>query len=196
MKMLNVGCGKDVRLGWTNIDNHDRYGAEVVFDLNQIYKGKKMPFRDNTFDHVLMDGALYLFLDPVPIINELIRVCKRDGMIEIHTVTPNNVTSMNFIRGHTRTQFIHYAKPDSQDNYSPDKQKKSRISLIECKYHADNFIKKIICSFYNLLPPKIVDQTFIGSLFALGIKVKYKKLNDFVKNEGLSRGSKISLQRN
>lgn len=177
---LNVACGLDVRSkekGWTNLDQHDRHGADVVYDLNQIYKGKKMPFKDNTFDYVLMDGVLYLFLNPVPIINELIRVCRKGGIVEIHTTMPNNITSMNFIRGHTKTQFLHFAKSTSQENYSQDKQKHSEIKVVECKYHADNPIKKIICSIYNLFPPKLVEQTFLMYLFALGLKVKYRKTN-------------------
>lgn len=177
MKKINVCCGKDVRNGWINLDNHNSHGAEVVFDLNEVYKGKNIPFKDNTFEHVLMDGALYLFLNPIPIINELIRICKPNGIIEIHTVTPNNVTSMNFIRGHTKSQFILYSKDYAQENYSLDKEKPSKIKLVECKYHADGKIKKIICFFFNLIPPKIMDHTFLGHMFAFGLKVKYTKLS-------------------
>ena len=179
MNKLNVGCGLDIRKGWINLDNHKTNGAEVVFDLNEIYEGKKMPFPENSFDYVLMNNALYLFVNPVPILNELVRVCKKGGFIEILSAMPNAPTSINFLRGHTKSQFINFAgSQDIKGDYSLDKRTPGRLKVIECKYIGGLLIKKLICGFFNILPCWLVERTFLMYLSAMRIKVIYQKIEN------------------
>lgn len=87
---LNVGCGEDIRTGWINLDNHDKNGAQVIFDLNKILQGERMPFEDESFSMILCDGVLEDFTDPIKIIDEFIRITKPEGEIILgvpfHTV--------------------------------------------------------------------------------------------------------------
>ncbi len=84
-KKINVGSGQDIRpkkQGWVNLDMHDRLGADCIFDLNDLYKGKKMPFKDNTFSYTLCSHVIEDFIDPIPIMDELVRITKPGGKID------------------------------------------------------------------------------------------------------------------
>ena len=100
MRKCNIGCGTDVKKGWINLDNHDSNGANVIFDLDRIFNGAKLPFIDNVFDLVVCKHVLHTFVYPLPIIQELIRICKPGGIIDIKTHMPNaNNSSINMVRG-------------------------------------------------------------------------------------------------
>lgn len=43
-KKINVGCGKDIKPkneGWINLDQHNKHGAEVIFDLNKLFERER-----------------------------------------------------------------------------------------------------------------------------------------------------------
>lgn len=77
MSVLNVGCGHKIMSGAVNLDMHAKNGADVVFDLNAIYDGKKLPFPDRCFDVVYCSHVMEDFIDPVPVLTELLRVTKK-----------------------------------------------------------------------------------------------------------------------
>lgn len=83
MKCLNVGCGGDYREGWVNLDSHNEDYADVIFDLNDIYDKKPLPFDDYTFDKIILYDVLEHLPNPLPILNEIYRVCKNYGIIKI-----------------------------------------------------------------------------------------------------------------
>jgi SAM-dependent methyltransferase len=179
MKKLNVGCGLDVRAGWVNLDQFKAYGADVIFDLNKIYKGKKLPFKNNTFDYVYCSHVLEDFIDPVPIIDELIRVCKINGLIEIRTPFETNVwnTNMYHKKAFTLGMFANFS---DKSNYN----KKRDIKIVELKYYCIkgkkhiNFIKFFVERFYNNLPYQLVEHTFLKYLFPIvNCKVIYQKID-------------------
>lgn len=178
-KKLNVGSGEDIRKGWINLDQHSKHGAEVVFDLNDIYKGKKLPLEDNSVDYIYCNHVLEDFLEPVPILNEFVRVCKKGGKIEIRTPfeTHNWNTNIFHKRPFTLGQLIHYTE------LSPYGHKKE-LKVVESKYYcrrSPNPLKRLfqitIENFYNLFPYKFVEGTFLKYLFPIiNCKVVYKKL--------------------
>ena len=45
MKKLNIGCGKDLKPGYVNLDIVD-YGGNMIHDINSF----PYPFEENTFD--------------------------------------------------------------------------------------------------------------------------------------------------
>lgn len=47
--------------------------------------GHSIPFADNTFDTVTCLAALYLIPDPLPVVDELVRVCRPGGDIVVFT---------------------------------------------------------------------------------------------------------------
>ena len=49
----NLGCGMDLRAGWTNADVVD-YGGNQIMDLNRF----PYPFPNNHFDEILYSQVL------------------------------------------------------------------------------------------------------------------------------------------
>lgn len=75
---LNVGCGLDIRPGWTNVDLVDHGGNQIV-DLNRY----PWPFADNTFDFILCSHVLEHLQNFNAVVNELHRIAKPRGVIDV-----------------------------------------------------------------------------------------------------------------
>lgn len=83
MAKLNLGCGKDIRRGperWINVDYHKLPGVDVVANVR-----KALPFKDSEFEYVLCSHIVehVTFEEKIPLINELWRITKPGGIIEI-----------------------------------------------------------------------------------------------------------------
>ena len=79
IEKLNLGCGKDIREGYTNLDYVDFAGVDVVHNWDNL----PLPFPDERFDEILMldvlehiphrvtdtDGEFFLAF-----VNDLIRI--------------------------------------------------------------------------------------------------------------------------
>ena len=76
--MLNIGCGKNYRKNWINLDLHSKK-AEVIHDLNKF----PYPFKDNTFEHILAAGIMEHLDNPLKTMKELWRISKPNGTIMI-----------------------------------------------------------------------------------------------------------------
>lgn len=75
---INLGCGRDYREGWINVDAvPDR--ADVVHDLNQL----PYPFGDNCADLIALRHVLEHLDRIVPVMDELWRLTKPGGRVEI-----------------------------------------------------------------------------------------------------------------
>lgn len=80
MVKLNLGCGDKYLKGYINTDNNKSIKADKYFDLNSL----PYPFKDNFADVILMDNVLEHLDDIISIMNELHRVVKPTGLIEIY----------------------------------------------------------------------------------------------------------------
>ncbi|MFB2771553.1 methyltransferase domain-containing protein [Pelatocladus sp. BLCC-F211] len=78
MKKLNLGCGKDIRPGWINLDCVKLPGIDIVHDLTSI----PLPFEDNAFDEVLCQDVLE-HIEYVPVLREIHRILKPGGKVTI-----------------------------------------------------------------------------------------------------------------
>jgi predicted SAM-dependent methyltransferase len=78
---LNLGCGKDIKDGWVNVDIY----GEGVFrhDLNQ----RPWPWANDSVDEIAMHHVLEHLPDTIGVMKELYRVC-RDGAI-VHIAVPH-----------------------------------------------------------------------------------------------------------
>ncbi|MEK6855963.1 MAG: methyltransferase domain-containing protein [Nanoarchaeota archaeon] len=77
MKKLNLGCGKDIRKGYVNLDTVKLKGVDVVQDL------EKFPWslKNNEFDEVYCDNVLEHLSDIIKPMEELWRITKNGGKI-------------------------------------------------------------------------------------------------------------------
>jgi len=79
MKKLNFGCGKIIKEGWVNVDFQKAKGIDRSFDFIKY----PYPFKENTFDYVLIDNVLEHLPDPKKVMKEILRICKKDAVVEI-----------------------------------------------------------------------------------------------------------------
>lgn len=75
---LNIGSGKEPKTGYINVDLRKMPGlVDVAADICRL------PFPDSVFDAILADSVLEHLPNPRVAIEELHRVVKEDGVIEV-----------------------------------------------------------------------------------------------------------------
>ena len=89
-KRLNVGCGRDSRAGWVNLDASPLPGVDVVHDLQNL----PLPFGDEEFDEILCQDVLE-HIEYIPVLKELHLILKTGGKISIRV--PHFTSRNNFI---------------------------------------------------------------------------------------------------
>jgi len=72
---LHLGCGRDVKQGWINLDLHDGPGVDVVADLDACAQ-VPLPFEDDSVDEILASHLIEHLQNPLPFMQELHRVAK------------------------------------------------------------------------------------------------------------------------
>ena len=87
---LNLGCGRDVRPGWVNLDRAALAGVDVVHDLERV----PLPFADGQFARICARDVLE-HVDYLPVLRELHRVLEPGGTLEIQV--PHFTSADNYI---------------------------------------------------------------------------------------------------
>lgn len=72
---LHLGCGKDVREGWVNLDLIPAPGVDVAADLDACAE-TPLPFEDNSFDEIFASHLLEHIKNPLPLMQELHRIAR------------------------------------------------------------------------------------------------------------------------
>jgi SAM-dependent methyltransferase len=80
-EVLDVGCGAKKWPGAVGLDISADTDADVVHDLNEF----PYPFEDDSFDQVLMQDVLEHLREPIRVMDELHRVCRPGGRIQLRT---------------------------------------------------------------------------------------------------------------
>jgi len=178
---LNVGAGKDIREGWINLDMHKTFNADVIFNLQDIFKGVKLPFEDNSIDYVYCSHVLEDFINPKPIIDEFVRICKIGGKIELRTPSETNIWSGN----------LHHIKPfslrmfkgianDSKNNYGEGYNLKISKLFYYCADRSGGFFLESYKSFFLWIFNKLgsrIENTPLEYLMRMkDVGVVYTKL--------------------
>ena len=76
---LNLGCGRDIREGWVNIDAFPMPGVDVVADFDDK---PVLPFDDDSVDYSEGSHVIEHLRDPLPFMAELWRVTRPDGTVK------------------------------------------------------------------------------------------------------------------
>ena len=76
---LNLGCGRDIREGWVNIDCAPMPGVDHVTDFDNK---PVLPFADDSVTHSEGSHVIEHLRDPLPFMEELWRVTKPGGRAE------------------------------------------------------------------------------------------------------------------
>jgi ubiquinone/menaquinone biosynthesis C-methylase UbiE len=166
MKKLNFGCGNDIKPkkeGWVNVDIQKRKGIDKSFDFEKA----EYPFKDDTFDHVLMDNVIEHLNNPDKVLRELWRICKKDAKVEIIVPYYNSyyayadVTHVNFFNELAMAQLI------EGNTYSSDSKK--IYEIIKLNSVPQRFLKWLPKSTLNIL------KRFFGNIIVT-LKVEARVL--------------------
>lgn len=76
---LNVGCGKDIRPDYVNLDIAQLPGVDVVHDLTRF----PWPFAENSFDEIELINVLEHLPDTISTLEELHRIARPGAKISI-----------------------------------------------------------------------------------------------------------------
>lgn len=76
---LNLGCGRDYREGYLNVDLNENVRVDRRVDLDS----KDWPFEDNSVDEIIANEVLEHLEDVKAAMSEIYRILKPDGMVRI-----------------------------------------------------------------------------------------------------------------
>lgn len=131
---LNLGCGKDIRPGWINVDKIELDGVDIVHDLDMF----PYPFDDNSVDYILMNHTLEHLDDVVRVMEECHRILKPNGRLEIvvpyykHTGAFADPTHRHFFTEHSMDYFL---IEGGRGNWYTDK----KFKLVKFEKHNGGF---------------------------------------------------------
>ncbi len=77
-RKLNIGCGRDYKFGYINIDIDPSVKPDIVRDIE-----KGLPFDDNSVDEIYCSHTLEHIHDLLFVLREFYRVCKNKAKITI-----------------------------------------------------------------------------------------------------------------
>ncbi len=144
MKKLNLGCGKDIKKGYLNVDFEKFNGVDKIFNLNKV----PYPFKNNSVEEILMYNILEHLNDPYGIMKEVCRIMKINAIIHIQVphFSSNSVWGdIQHKRGFSSGTFTH-------DNIlSMFKLKKQRIVFSRYGFLMEIFANKF---------PRIYEKLF------------------------------------
>ena len=71
-RRLNVGCGRNIRRGWINLDSAALPGVDIVCDLDQMRRAP-IPLPDDSVAEFLLSHVIEHLRDPLALMQELWR---------------------------------------------------------------------------------------------------------------------------
>lgn len=172
MKKINLGAGKLIKSGkcWDNLDIHDKFGANIILDLNF-----PLQIKDESYDYVLAHHVLEHLNDTMHRLDDWFRILKKGGKLEIEVPYGNAVwNSIDHKREFRWTTFASYCEHGDDD-------RKYDVELIKYRFvtRQTKFRRKLKCFILNRIlqiNPKLIDYTilkyFTDYIF---INVIYKK---------------------
>ena len=75
---LHLGCGNNKKKGYINCDISPAVKPDKIVDLE-----KKLPFKDNSVDEIIIEHCLEHIQNFIPLMHEIHRVCKNGAIINI-----------------------------------------------------------------------------------------------------------------
>lgn len=77
---LNVGCGRNIKDGWVNLDYMGLPGVDIVANLEG---GCTIPLADDTVDEFLLSHVIEHIRDTLPLMQELHRIARPGAQMTI-----------------------------------------------------------------------------------------------------------------
>jgi predicted SAM-dependent methyltransferase len=171
MKKLNLGCGKDVKKGYINLDYKKLTGVDVSHDINKT----PYPFKNDEFDEIYASHVLEHVDNLEKVMKELHRIIKKGGFLHIRVP---HFTNSGAFADPTHKHFFAYRTFDYfmnnlNENWYFDFQfSKLEKNIVFGKKFA--FWNWILEPIFNLVPI-IYEDTFLRVFPAQELVVKIYK---------------------
>lgn len=127
MKRLNIGCGKDIKEGWLNLDSAKLPGVDIVHDIQKL----PLPFKDEEFDEILCQDVLE-HIEYIPVLKDIHRILKQTGKLTIRV--PHFTSKNNYIDPTHTKRFSIYTFEMFCEN-SPLSKPKERDYYFDFKFN-------------------------------------------------------------
>ena len=107
MVKINLGCGKDIKEGFVNIDKFAGKGVDILIDLE---KQKLTEFYEpNSIDYIYSSHLLEHLNNPEDVFLDMLKIAKPDAIIEIRV--PHFMRAKTKIIFHKRDFSLHSFEP-------------------------------------------------------------------------------------
>jgi len=127
MLKLNLGCGRDVREGYLNLDQVILPGVNVVHDLNR----GTLPFKDSQFDEVYCRHVLEHLEAFSSVVEDIVRIVKPGGILKVeapHCSGPMAYSDPTHRRFFAYNTFRYFTEDYVFNFYSP-----ARVEAVQTK---------------------------------------------------------------
>jgi len=120
MRILDLGCGPNKAAGPIGLDHHPASDADVLANI----EGGYFPFADNSFDRVICSHVIEHMRYPVGLMEEIWRVLKAGGTVQIktphytHWTSWGDPTHYHHFGSHALRQFTYQSTVYYKCNYS------------------------------------------------------------------------------
>jgi len=112
MIKLHLGCGKDLKEGYVNLDYTKDNGADIDFDLDSC-RIHRLPFEDNSVMEIFAAHVLEHITDILPLMQELYRVAMNNCLFRIHVPAGHHDCALEdptHVRFFTHNSFFYFSQ--------------------------------------------------------------------------------------
>jgi SAM-dependent methyltransferase len=110
---LNLGCGRNILAGWTNVDWMALPGVDVVADLGAC-RTTPLPFADDSVDEFLLSHVIEHIPDSLALMQELHRIARAGAKARIrvpHGASDDAWEDPTHVRAYFPGSFGYFSQP-------------------------------------------------------------------------------------
>lgn len=141
---LNLGCGRDVREGWVNVDLHSSNPNVMKVDLSKL----PLPFETESVDEIRLQQVLeHLSCEPLDFMVECHRILKKGGKMMVG-LPPFSFT-VQHLRGYHSINYMDLILRDwgnpSEIGYKNEEYKRVdfRCEQLRCAFKLKYFLRRL-----------------------------------------------------
>lgn len=142
---INLGCGREIKEGYVNVDVSKDEGVDVVWDLNSL----PLPFKDNSVDEVVCSHVLEHLVDPYPLVLDVHRILKPCGVF--HCKLPTNCYALNHLRSNHTSNYFAVVSSDMDEPSLETKSLFTKISVQGNRRSMRRIISRFLLVFRSFL---------------------------------------------
>ncbi len=166
-KKLNIGCGRDIKKGWVNMDSAGLPGVDIIYNIEKI----PLPFKNDEFDTILCQD-IFEHIEYIPVLREIHRILRKGGKLIIrvpHFTSRRNFDDPTHKKMFSIKTFEYFVKNSraNRDYYFDfhfERIAERKLSFDKGKYLYNYIVEKIINS-NRVLKDSIYEATFLSRIF-------------------------------